>query len=236
MNTRISSVRRSRRIWRSSLRVDGERASSCRLAFSDDVEEHVLERRLDRRDAVDRDAARLSAARRAPSADASPARAARRAPPCRTGWSSRPPASRRARASPRRAAAPAPRRSAGPRRPASPRRSCRAPRAGRRGSARRGGSAPPRRGSASSRGRSTPGCDSASMSRQNWRRDSGSTPPVGSSRKRIGGSWRIAQPSASRWRQPPARSRVSVVLAAGEAGHLEHEPPALARAARPSRP
>ena len=50
----------------------------------------------------------------------------------------------------------------------------------------------------------------SSMSRQNWRRDSGSTPPVGSSRKTIGGSWRIAQPSASRCRQPPGeRSRVS---------------------------
>ena len=45
-----------------------------------------------------------------------------------------------------------------------------------------------------------------SMRLQNSRRDSGSTPPVGSSRKTIGGSWRIAQPSARRWRQPPARS------------------------------
>ena len=50
----------------------------------------------------------------------------------------------------------------------------------------------------------------SSISRQNCRRDSGSTPPVGSSRNTIGGSWRIAQPSARRWRQPPGRSRVSV--------------------------
>ena len=56
----------------------------------------------------------------------------------------------------------------------------------------------------------TPDCDSVSISRQNWRRDNGSTPPVGSSRKRIAGSCRIAHPSASRCRQPPARSRASV--------------------------
>ena len=47
------------------------------------------------------------------------------------------------------------------------------------------------------------------MRRQNCRRDSGSTPPVGSSRKRMAGSCRIAQPSARRCRQPPARSRAS---------------------------
>ena len=63
--------------------------------------------------------------------------------------------------------------------------------------------------------------DSVSIRRQNWRRDSGSTPPVGSSRKTIGGSWRIAQPSARRCRQPPARSRAQRLLAAGEAGHLD---------------
>ena len=48
------------------------------------------------------------------------------------------------------------------------------------------------------------------MRSQNCRRDSGSTPPVGSSRNTMGGWWRMAQPSASRWRQPPARSRVRV--------------------------
>ena len=48
------------------------------------------------------------------------------------------------------------------------------------------------------------------MRSQNRRRDSGSTPPVGSSRNTIGGSCRMAQPSASRCRQPPGRSRVSV--------------------------
>ena len=60
------------------------------------------------------------------------------------------------------------------------------------------------------------------MSRQNWRRDSGSTPPVGSSRNTIGGSWRMAQPSASRCRQPPESSPVSVVSRPVQACHLEH--------------
>ena len=69
----------------------------------------------------------------------------------------------------------------------------------------------------------TPWCDSASIRRQNCRRDSGSTPPVGSSRKTIAGSWRIAQPSARRCRQPPARSRASASSRPGQPGHLEHE-------------
>src|SRR5207253_2414370 len=38
----------------------------------------------------------------------------------------------------------------------------------------------------------------------------GSTPPVGSSRNTIRGSWRMAHPRASRWRHPPARSLVRV--------------------------
>ena len=61
------------------------------------------------------------------------------------------------------------------------------------------------------------------MRLQNWRRDSGSTPPVGSSRKTIGGSWRMAQPSARRCRQPPARSAARVCSRPREAGHLEDE-------------
>ena len=61
------------------------------------------------------------------------------------------------------------------------------------------------------------------MSVQNWRRDSGSTPPVGSSRKTIGGSWRIAQPSARRCRQPPARSAARVCSRPSQAGHVDDE-------------
>ncbi len=49
----------------------------------------------------------------------------------------------------------------------------------------------------------------SSISRQKSRRDTGSTPPVGSSRKTMGGSCSSAQPSASRCRQPPDRSRAS---------------------------
>jgi hypothetical protein len=48
---------------------------------------------------------------------------------------------------------------------------------------------------------------------QNAPRAMGSTPEVGSSRKRIGGSCRMAQPSASRCFQPPESVRVSVVTA-----------------------
>ena len=46
------------------------------------------------------------------------------------------------------------------------------------------------------------------MSSQKRRREAGSTPPVGSSRKTIRGSWRTAQPRARRCFQPTERVRV----------------------------
>ena len=49
---------------------------------------------------------------------------------------------------------------------------------------------------------------------QKRRREIGSTPEVGSSRNRIGGLCRMAQPSARRCFQPPASAETSIVLAA----------------------
>ena len=69
------------------------------------------------------------------------------------------------------------------------------------------------------------------MSRQKRRRDSGSTPPVGSSRNTIGGSWRIAQPSASRCRQPPD----SVARRASSRGRAGRPSRARTRGARARR-
>ena len=66
-----------------------------------------------------------------------------------------------------------------------------------------------------------PRADSSPIISQKLRRDAGSTPDVGSSRKRIGGSCSTAQPSARRWRQPPASSDVIELLAAAQAGHLQ---------------
>ena len=72
----------------------------------------------------------------------------------------------------------------------------------------------------------TPAADSVSMSSQNSRRDSGSTPPVGSSRKTIA---RLVEDRAAE-RQPltPAAGEIggAHALAAVQAGHVEHEPPA----------
>src|SRR3972149_4846457 len=48
---------------------------------------------------------------------------------------------------------------------------------------------------------------SVAIRSQNWRRASGSTPEVGSSRNRTRGSWRMAPASARRCRIPSGRSR-----------------------------
>ena len=48
------------------------------------------------------------------------------------------------------------------------------------------------------------------MMSQNSRREIGSVPPVGSSRKTIAGRCSMAQPSASRCFQPPESSRVRI--------------------------
>ena len=61
------------------------------------------------------------------------------------------------------------------------------------------------------------------MRSQNRRRDAGSTPEVGSSRNRIGGRCRTAQPSASRCCQPPASVATRCLLAPGKAGHVDRE-------------
>ena len=61
------------------------------------------------------------------------------------------------------------------------------------------------------------------MSRQNRRRESGSTPPVGSSRKTIGGSWRIAQPERQSLAPAAGQRPRELAFAAPQAGHLEHE-------------
>ena len=61
------------------------------------------------------------------------------------------------------------------------------------------------------------------MRSQKRRRDVGSTPDVGSSRNRIGGRCRTAQPSASRCCQPPASVANQILLAPGEAGHVDRE-------------
>ena len=68
-----------------------------------------------------------------------------------------------------------------------------------------------------------PDADRASISFQNMRRDTGSTPPVGSSRKTIG---RLVQDGAAeREPLPPAAGEIdgARVLAALESGHLEDE-------------
>ena len=215
---------------------DRQRLASCRalraLGALDDVEEHVFERRRDRVDRRRPRCRRRAGARRASSGVDAARRAARRARRCRTGWSSRPPASRRARASRRPAGRRGPRRSGGRRTPASPRWSCRSRQAAgvdQRDAMAALGLVEVVRGDEHGDARR---CDSASISRQNCRRDSGSTPPVGSSRNRIAGSCRIAQPSASRWRQPPARSRASVCSRPAQAGHLDARTRGARRAAR----
>ena len=70
------------------------------------------------------------------------------------------------------------------------------------------------------------------MRSQNRRRDSGSTPEVGSSRNRIGGRCSTAQPSARRCFQPPARVADQRVLAAVSPAMSDREARCARRASR----
>ena len=135
-------------------------------------------------------------------------RGRRRGSGCRRPRSREPRAARRSPRGPRRPAARPPPARRSRRRPASARRPCRAPRGGRRGSGRGGGSTRPRRGSGWSRRRSRPSAAISSISRQKRRREIGSTPLVGSSRKTTRGRCSTAQASASRCFQPPGSSPV----------------------------